>query len=451
MITVGSVDSIRNLPTTALFGTSLVFLLTISALLFLLPCALVSAELGSTWTERGGIYVWVREAFGNRMGVVAIWLQWAENVIWYPAILSFTVASLGFLIHPQLAVSKYFLMSVICVLFWSLTIINLFGIKLSAMVANLCSLFGLIIPMAFIIVLGIIWFFTGKHSEIHFNRHALMPHLFDKNMWVALTGIMVSFFGIELTTVHASNVKNPQHAYPRALLYSTIIIVVTMLLGALSLAEIIPEHKISLVAGVIQAYDLFFTHYHMHWLMPLIAVMLVIGGAGSVNNWIIAPTRGLMMAAEDGNLPPLLKQKNRHGAPKLLLILQACLVTVLTLVFLLVPSVNGAVWLLTALTAILYMIMYILLFMTGIKLRKTAATRHRPFKIPGGNLGMWIVASTGTLAATLTIIVSFIPVPGMQIGSIMHYELLICTGVIGLLIPPFILYLFRPDKIIPQV
>ncbi|HYF97670.1 MAG TPA: amino acid permease, partial [Coxiellaceae bacterium] len=82
MITVGSVDSIRNLPTTALFGTSLVFFFGLAAICFLIPTALVSAELSSSSTESGGIYAWIKHAFGVQTGFVAVWFQWIENVIW---------------------------------------------------------------------------------------------------------------------------------------------------------------------------------------------------------------------------------------------------------------------------------------------------------------------------------------------------------------------------------
>ena len=109
MITVGSVDSIRNLPATALFGSSLIFFFLFAALFFLIPSALVSAELSAAWPEQGGIYVWVKKAFGQQIGFLTIWFQWIENVVWYPTILSFTAGTLGYLISPNLANDKIFL------------------------------------------------------------------------------------------------------------------------------------------------------------------------------------------------------------------------------------------------------------------------------------------------------------------------------------------------------
>jgi len=108
MLTVGSVDSIRNLPATALFGSQLIAFFILGAIFFLIPTALVSAELASAWPKQGGIYVWVKKAFGQRTGFLAIWLQWIENVIWYPTLLSFVAGTIGYLINPHLIDNKVF-------------------------------------------------------------------------------------------------------------------------------------------------------------------------------------------------------------------------------------------------------------------------------------------------------------------------------------------------------
>lgn len=356
MITIGSVDSIRNLPATALFGSSLIFFFTLAAIFFLLPSALVSAELASMWDEEGGIYAWVKHAFGKRCGFLAIWFQWIENVIWYPTILSFIAGTIGYLISPDLANNKQFLIGVILVAFWGTTIVNLLGMRSSAWFASFCGIGGLIVPMVFIIALGFVWVSLGHPVQIHFRAQDILPHHFSSDMWVALTGIMMSFCGMEIATVHVREVRNPDKVFPKAMFYSSLIILVTLVLGSLSIAAVIPHDQISLVAGIMQAFSMFFSAYHMDWVLPIVAVMLVLGGLGGLNNWVIAPTRGMVIAGNDGNLPPVLRRENKYHAPKVLLIIQALIVTGLSTVFLLMPSVNGSYWLLTALAAQLYML-----------------------------------------------------------------------------------------------
>ncbi len=309
MITVGSVDSIRNLPATALFGSQLIVFFLIGAFFFLIPTALVSAELSSGWPVQGGVYIWVKEAFGKRVGLLAIWLQWIENVIWYPTILSFVAGSLGYLINPQLANNPYFLAMVICLSFWGATGVNLLGMRSSAFFSNLCALTGLLLPMALIIGLGGLWLFGNNPVQIKFDVASLMPHFEDLNIWVSLTAIMMSFCGIEIATVHANEVRNPQREFPKALIYSVFIILSTLILGSLAIAIVLPTKDINLVAGIMQAFDAFLQRYHLSWGMPIIAAMLIMGGLGSVSNWIIAPTKGLLVAAKDGNFPLRFQKK----------------------------------------------------------------------------------------------------------------------------------------------
>ncbi len=439
MITIVSVDSIRNLPATALFGSSLFFFFILATLFFLLPCALVSAELASGDEDQGGIYAWVKAAFGPKWGFLAVWFQWIENVIWYPAILAFVAGTVGYLIAPSVAHDKYFLMSTILVSFWGATFINLRGMKASANFSNFCAISGLLLPMTLIISLGVAWVFSGQPIQIHFDAHSLLPSFQDSHIWVSLTGIVLSFCGMEIATVHARDAAEPQKAFPRALLISAAIIVGSLLFGALAIAIVIPSQEMSLVSGIMQAFEAFFAVYHMQWMLPFVALFLVIGVLGSVSNWIIAPTRGLVIAGMEGHMPKKWCRENKNGAPQTLLIFQAVLVTLLSFIFLLMPSVNGSYWYLTALAAQLYMLMYMMMFVTGIVLRFKAPNRPRLYRIPGGHLGMGLVAGAGLIGSIVTFCVGFIPPGGIEVGNRSVYIAFLLLGLMVMSLPPFIL------------
>ncbi|MCE3043527.1 APC family permease [Legionella sp. 16cNR16C] len=443
MITVGSVDSIRNLPATALFGSQLISFFFLGALFFLIPTALVSAELASGWAKQGGIYIWVKEAFGKRAGFLAIWLQWIENVIWYPTILSFVAGTIGYLINPAMADNPYFLWLVIVCSFWGATLVNLRGMKSSALFSNICAISGLLLPMGLIIGLGAVWLAGGNPLQVQFDLQSISPHWQDRSMWVSLTAIMMSFCGIEIATVHANDVNNPQHAFPRALIYSVLIILSTLILGSLAIAVVLPNSEINLVAGIMQAFNAFFKQYHLVWMMPIVALMLVMGGLGGVSNWIIAPTKGLLVAAQDGNLPELFQRTNRQNAPVVMLITQAVIVTLLSTLFLFMPSVNGSYWLLTALAAQLYMLMYLMMFLAAIKLRFSAPDHYRAFRIPGGKAGLLFVCSVGIIGTLATLVVSFMPPENINVGSTGRYELTLILGLLLMCSPPLISSLWQ--------
>lgn len=439
MITVGSVDSIRNLPTAALFGSQLVFFFLFGAVFFLLPTAMVSAELASAIPREGGIYVWVKQAFGKRWGLLAIWLQWIENVIWYPILLSFLAGNFGFLIAPSYADNPIFLYITVVTAFSLASVINFFGMKSSARFSNFCAITGLLIPMTAIIGFGIIWLLNGNPSQIDWHWNAMIPDMHRPDLWVSLTGVIMSLCGIEIATVHAKDVAHPQKTYPKVLLYSVLIICSTMILGSLAIAVVIPQNDINLVAGIMQTFGMILEHYHLESLMPIVALMIVFGGMGSVSNWIIAPTMGLMVAANDGCLPKFLHKTNRHGAPVYLLFLQIILVWILATMFMFMPSVSSSYWLLTALAAQLYMLMYGLMFATIIRLRRKQLIEHAIFKIPGGFTGFLMIVIAGFIGITMTFGVSFLPPEMLNVGEINRYHIIQLVGLMLMSTPPLFL------------
>ncbi|KTD31654.1 amino acid antiporter [Legionella moravica] len=443
LLITGAIDSIRNLPGTALFGSSLIFFFIFSAIIFLIPVALISAELSSTWSEEeGGIYSWVKHAFGENVAFFTIWLQWINTLVWYPTILSFIAGTIAYLINPELAQNKYYLISVILIIFWSLTLIGLSGLRTSATFAGFCAIVGMIIPMGFIILLAIIWLIKGHPIAIDLSLPHLLPQWHDSQSWVSLTAIMTSFLGMELAAVHVRNVRDPQKNFPKAMFFSVLLILFTMILGSLAIAFVLPKDKISLVDGVMRAFDNFFQAYHLNWLMPLLVFLLLLGSLGSMINWIISPAKGLLMAAKQDFLPQFMCKLNKHGIASRILILQAVLVTILCSGFLLFPSVNAIYWLFTDLSTELYMMMYVLMFIAAWNLKSKFAHLERPFAIPGGKTGYYLVCILGLFGCSITLFVGFIPPEqSMDVGGAAHFRQIFSIGIVMMLIPAFILYL----------
>ena len=129
LVLISAMDSIRNLPTTATFGWSAVFFYAIAVAAYLVPVALCSAELATM--VGGGMYRWVREAFGSRWGFLAVWCDWSENIVWF-TVLVFLATTAAYVINPDLSQNKAFLVPVMLVIFWAVTLSSLFGSLKSA-------------------------------------------------------------------------------------------------------------------------------------------------------------------------------------------------------------------------------------------------------------------------------------------------------------------------------
>ena len=452
MITIVSVATIRNLPAMALFGSQLIFFLGAAVILFFIPCALASAELASRFPKQSGLYVWVKAAFGPQLASLAVWVWWMSCIIWHPILLSFVAGTLAYLFYPELAQHKLFLIAVVVTLFWLATITNLLGISFTARITTVCTYLGLIIPALIIVAFGAAWLLKGQNVHIIFASESILIPLHHPNTWVALTGIMMSLCGIEIATVHAAQTKDPQRNIPKALLYATLLIVGLYLLGSLAIAIVLPSDSISLIVGIMQALTVFFEQYQMPWLVSLIGGMIILGSLGSLTNWIIAPIKVVHMMAHEHNLPKLLQRVNRYQVPSGLLICQGIIVTVLSFALLLIPTINGSYWMLTASAALLYMVTYLFILAAclALRLKSTAEPTNTPdpvFKIPGGKLGMLIIISLGMITCVTTMVVSFTVPEQIEVGSIQRYQLLLTLTMVVMILPA-VLYSITKRKLL---
>ncbi|NGX62960.1 MAG: Glutamate/gamma-aminobutyrate antiporter [Candidatus Anoxychlamydiales bacterium] len=443
MINVAALVNIANISVSAKYGFTSLFFIIVASLVFFIPIALISAELATGWPQRGGVYIWVKEALGDNFGFLAIWLQWIENVIWYPTALSFAAVSFAYIFNPSLAQNRTYVMSVIILVFWLSTFANFFGMTISGWISSVCAVFGTILPGAVIIILGAVWLILGNPSQITFSVKSFFPDFTSLSQFALLSGVLMSLSGLEMSAVHAKEVKNPSKNYPLSIFLSAIIIISIVSFGALAIAIVIPSKSIELPAGAIEAMATFFRFYNFPKLTSVIAFLITIGALGMISTWTIGPIKGMYATAEHGDLPIFLQKLNKYQAPINLLIVQAIIVTILTFVFLFTPTVSSSYWILLNLTAHLYQIMYILMFISAIVLRYKKPKVERAYKIPFKNIGMWIVASAGIIGTSLAIIIGYLPPPQIAGFNTLSYEIFLIGGTIVVCIIPFIIRRFR--------
>jgi glutamate:GABA antiporter len=443
MINMAAVISVRNLPTIAEYGLSSLFFFALAAILFFVPVSMVAAELATGWPRTGGVFVWVKEAFGHRTGFLAVWLLWAENVIYYPTLLSFIAGTIAYIVNPDLANNTFYTLAIIIGVFWLTTLANLLGMRTSGWISTFGVIGGTMIPGALIVFAGVFWYFAGHPPQISFTVESLVPNMSSPTQLVFFSGVLVAFCGLEMSAVHARDVQNPQRNYPRAILLSAILILGLYILGVLSIAMVVPQKEISLVSGSIQAFSYFVHAYGLDWTTPIIAILLAVGAFGTLSTWIAGPSKGLLGAAQGGDLPPVFRKLNKHGMPTSLLVMQGVIVTLFSCVFLIMPTVSSAYWILNALVAQLYLVMYILMFAAAIKLRYKRPHVERAYKIPGGKFGIWLVAGLGIVGSFSTFAIGFFPPSQIKTGNVVFYVIFLFLGIVLACIAPSIILLFK--------
>lgn len=423
MINIIAVDSIRNLPFSASYGFALIFFYLLASLLFFIPGALVSAELGTGWPSRGGLYVWVREAFGLRASMMTIWLNWIYNIFWFPTIIALIAGTFAYFFDPQLAQNKFFMSAAVVILFWLITLVNCFGMKISGHFSALSSVVGTLLPMGLLIILGIWWVATKQPSQVPFTWANFFPSKVDYGNLAFLTNVLFGLIGLEMAAAHAEEMVEPSKTYPRSIFISVLIIIGTTVLSSLTIAIVVPHKDLNLVVGTMQAFSGLVDQLGSPWLIPFLAAFIILGGLGGAAAWVIGPSKGMMMAARDGTLPRFMTRMTKDGVPINILLLQGVVVSLLSIAFVSMPSVNSAYWLLSNVTGQLALTVYIILFLSAIRLHHKKPHIVRSFKIPGGRYGVWIVCTIGTLTCLTVIGVGFVPPTHFSVGKLWIYEL----------------------------
>jgi glutamate:GABA antiporter len=437
MINVAAMVSPRNLPMMAEYGWSLIFFVLVAVVLFLVPVSLAISELATAWPRRGGVYPWVREAFKGRAGFLAVWCDWSENLAWFPTVLAFTAASFAYAFDPDLANNKWFLVIVMLTIFWGGTLAAFKGIGATSAIGSIGTVLGAIVPALLIMVLGVAFLADGNTSEIPFSGHEMVPNLGLTNL-VFLTGAILMFAGMEVAGYHADQARNPGRDFPRAILVAAVIMVAFTILGSLALAVVVPQHEISLVGGVMQAFQAVFDALGVEWLLVPTAILITIGGIAHMIPWIMGPATGLASVSQAGEAPRSWGRENGAGVPVRVLIAQGIGTTVFSLLFLFVPSVSTSYWILSVLTAQIIIIMYALIFAAVLRLRYTHPEVHRPYRIPGGTVGVWITAVVGLVGAALSFVLGFVPPDQLKTGNPVLYVGGIALGLAVLALPPFL-------------
>ena len=437
MINVAAVLSLRNLPPMAEFGWSSIGWYLIGTITFLIPLSLAGAELATGWPKGGGVYAWVQEAFGDKSGFIAVFCEWSNDLVWFPTILAFLASTLAFAFDPALAKNGLYMFAVMMIVFWGTTFLALLGSKVSSRFGSIGVIVGTFVPGVLVIVLGVLYMFAGKPIQLPpFTLGALIPSI-NLDTLPFLATIVLMFAGMEMAGFHALEVRNPQKDYPRAMLLSALIIFVLTVVGTLAIAIVVPLDKLKLSAGLMQAFQAFLASYNLTWLLAPLAILVVVGGIPLLAAWLIGPAMGLGVVATEGNLPPLFARHNKNGAPAGVLILQAVIGTIISLVYVFIPGVNTAYWIMSAMTVTLLCIAYLFIFAALIKLRYSQPDTPRAFKIPGGKAGVWIVGGLGFTATALTFIISLLPIGGIPMPGLL-YVVIMVIGTAVLALPPLV-------------
>ncbi len=283
MMNVAASVNVHGLPTEAVYGLGSIFYYMFGALFFLIPIGLSSAEMGSMYSDKkGGVFRWVGEAMGARAGFLAIYLQWFEAVILFPILLTFAGVSLAFIgtdtaFDTRLSSNLYYIMAVILVTFWTATFANFVGIKSSSAISKWGAILGTIIPTAVLIALALAYYFKGYTPQMSLDPKTILPDITDIDTLALAVNVFLFYAGMEMTSVHVKDMKNPQRNYPRAMFLSMFISMAVLMLGTLSIAMVVPADKINLTQSLLVTFHDVFNLFNIKIAASIVSIMIAFG------------------------------------------------------------------------------------------------------------------------------------------------------------------------------
>ena len=439
MLTVASVGSLGSAPALAVFGLASVFLYVLPALVFLLPVSLVAAELSSGWP--GGVYNWVEEGISAPMGLLAVWCQFAQTIFFYPALLAQIAGTLAYVFDPRLAGNGVYNAVVIIVLFWGGVLVSSRGAALVADFSSGGTVIGTFIPAAILVALGVAYLLGGHHSAAPMTAGHLLP------AWNGLASIVLvvsSFFtyaGVEVNAVHVDELRNPGRDYPKSIFLAVALVLVVFITSTLAISWVVPSGQISLTVGVMQAFNSLLTHFGLAFAVPVIAIALAVGSLAGMWTWLDGPSEGLLrIGREQGFLPPYFQKVNGKGIEVRILAAQGAVITVIALLYAFIPSVSRAYWIFAAMATQVYLVMYVLMFIAAMRLRRSQPDRARSYRVPA----LGLLSVLGVVSSVAAFVIGFVPPSQYGHANPLGYAVFILGGILAIgILPPLLMDRFR--------
>lgn len=388
---------IRWLAVAGGIGASSILLWIIGAALLGFPLAFMSAQLSRLYPDEGGIYAWTKHALGEKNGFIVAWLYLVNNVFYYPAILIFLATNFSyFLGKPALANNEHFVCAIVLIFFWLVVLVSLCGLKMNKWLAEYGGIFGSVVPALLIIGLGIAVYSTTKHSATQFNWHTILSDQHITHSLANLTMIMFAITGVEIIPTFANSVKNPKRDLYFGLLIGTMLLIIFYIAGTIALNTILSPQDIQKTSGLMHAFELVFTKFHLPWLTRVVAFMLIFAELAVVSIWLIAPITMFFKCTPKGLIPSWFHKMNKNAAPTNAIWFIGLLVTLILLTTNLLPAVNDMYQILVLMCVLLAFIPYFFLAAAYVKNIKN---------IPGGR---WLhLTLTGCVIFSLVLGIIF--------------------------------------------
>lgn len=372
---------------------------------FLLPYGMVVAELGTTYESDGGLYDWVRNAFGDKWGSRVAWYYWINFPLW--------VASLATLFPPiielifQAKINLIFAIIIELIFIWVVVVISFNKVSDSAWILNV----GAVLKVTIALVVGAvsIWFACNNGFANDMSFRTFIPDLNSTQSFTYISVILFNFMGFEVITTFASDMKNPKKDIPKAIILGGFVIAAIYLFASFGIAVAIPIDQIDPNFGMIIALK---TMVGNSPILAIVSITFLITLFANMASWSFGVNSIACYAAKHGNMPKLFSiNSKKTGMPNNISIANGVIASLCILLQLVpVESIsNGIFWMLFSMNIVFLLISYIPMFPAFVKFRKIDPNRKRIFRFPFKGVFMVVCLAFPVIELILSIVATVIP------------------------------------------
>jgi amino acid transporter len=398
--TVCAFVGLDTLGTVASNGPQGFLWLVILAVIFVLPYALLMAEVGSSFCEEGGPYEWMKLAWGRLAGGIGAVLYWVTNPLWVGGSLAFistdawrtNVFGIG---HGTFG---DYLFKIVFI--WISIGVAIASLRYGKWIPNAGAILRFFTLGFFSITVVV---YGAKHGFHGFSGHDASP---SKAVFIGLVPILLfNYVGFELQNGAAEEMENPSRDVPISVFQSAVLGVFSYVIPILGILLVLPLREVTGIGGFIDAVTKVFSVYGgaAHTLL----VIMTLGFIGSLVTsgavWMIGSDRVQAVAAYDGAFFSFFGVFNRKlGTPVRVNVLSGLVATAfcVSAVAFFDSGANATFQVVLDIAISTTLLSYILIFPAILKLRYSHPDVPRPYVFPFGKAGVWI----GTVVVTFFVL-----------------------------------------------
>ena len=425
LMNIVAVISMRWIARGARAGAPSVTLWVLAWAAFFVPLALAVSVLARKYPEQGGVYAWVRRAFGSGHGFICGWCLWVNNLFYFPSLLLFgaaNFAAIGGVRWQAMGASRWYSVLFVLAGIWLAAGINIVGLRWGKWLQNAGSL-GVWVPAGLLIGCGAVAL-SRSGSATAFTVDAMVPRG-DLLETVALWSAMCfAFSGFEITSLIGQEIKTPERTIPRGIFIAGVVTTLVYIAGSASVLVAVPVSSLKELSGITDAVQLVAGRVGLTGLGVLTGSLLTLNTLAGTASWTAGAARVPFAAGLDSAMPRgFARLHPRYRTPHVALIVQSIAASVIFLasVFFTVAgrstSIQEAYDILVNLTILIYFVPYLYLFAAQVRLLPDAP-RWAPI--------------VGFAATAASLALTFVPPPG---ANVMTYEVNLVVqagGIFGL-------------------